>query len=250
MQLRLGILIIGSLLWDVHGTDKSHRASWQQRLDLAHRYFVRAPIRYGRQSEYRSYTFSMVFSQLCDGNNSRGQAVLVPLRNPISSPQDLVDEAKALWSAEQKDPQSAKAPVHTLSANWGCVGLIGNPHGSGIPAQWLTAWKSEVRANQRLYGHVTHATSEASAVDGDGMLCIRWPEAMSGSSLVVPVDAILATATDPKIVNGGYCDASAIAAAWNSADPKWSQYFWQNRANGITTFEDAQIEQILDANHR
>ena len=59
----LGVLIIGSLFWD-----NSTRDEWRRdRLDLERRQYVRAPIRYGRQSTGRGCSYTMVFSAgLCE----------------------------------------------------------------------------------------------------------------------------------------------------------------------------------------
>src|SRR5205823_8142389 len=62
-ELRVGILVIGSLLWDID----SERVDWRhKRLDVNRSRKVLAPIRYGRLSQSRSDTFTMVISKLCD----------------------------------------------------------------------------------------------------------------------------------------------------------------------------------------
>ena len=54
----LGVLIIGSLYWD-----NSIREKWrQERLDLERQLCVRAPVRYGRQSKNRGFSYTMVLS--------------------------------------------------------------------------------------------------------------------------------------------------------------------------------------------
>src|SRR6266498_5843119 len=93
------VLIIGSLLWD---TEKETRANWQlNRLDLANKQTVYAPIRYGRLSEKRDYTYTMVFSQLCYRTDyGLGTAILVPFQHRIQTSRDLIEEASELWKAE------------------------------------------------------------------------------------------------------------------------------------------------------
>jgi len=60
------------------------------------------------------------------------------------------------------------------------------------------------------------------------------------------LDALLATATNPTIEKGQYPTREVIAESWNQADPKWCEYFWKNRKNGIFTFEDDVIVSHLD----
>ena len=47
MCYNLGILVIGSLIWD----DKPHRENWRtSHLNMDNKIFVKVPIRYGRKS--------------------------------------------------------------------------------------------------------------------------------------------------------------------------------------------------------
>ena len=81
----LGVLIIGSLYWDNSIRDKWRR----ERLDLERRQYVRAPIRYGRRSERRGHSYTMVFSAGLREADF-GTAIAVPCRS-----RDLIAEASA-----------------------------------------------------------------------------------------------------------------------------------------------------------
>lgn len=117
--LSVGILIIGSLLWD------ERRQAWRNaRLDMASIDTVTAPIRYGRLSSSRGNTYTMVFSRLC----KPGQAKLVHCSHTVSSPEDLIAEAEYLWKAEQPGADAGR-----IAVNWGCVGLLSNPERGGGP---------------------------------------------------------------------------------------------------------------------
>ena len=85
MPLTVGILIIGSLLWD-----KRQQAWRNARLDMASIDSVTAPIRYGRLSSSRGNTYTMVFSRGCD----TGQGAVVRCMHPVSSVDDLISEAR------------------------------------------------------------------------------------------------------------------------------------------------------------
>lgn len=57
--MRIGILIIGSLYWEM----TEYRGNWREnRLDVAGECHVRVPIRYGRRSRNRGWSFTMVVS--------------------------------------------------------------------------------------------------------------------------------------------------------------------------------------------
>ena len=79
VSLNGGVLIIGSLLWDV---DKI-RERWRDNfLDMKRKLPVAAPIRYGRVSSERKCTFTMVFSAECLAENLQGSGVcLSPLKS-------------------------------------------------------------------------------------------------------------------------------------------------------------------------
>src|SRR5260221_14662378 len=82
VPLNVGILIIGSLLWD------GERRAWRDaRLQLALAETATAPIRYGRLSgARRGHTYTMVFSRLCRA----GQAKVVRCTHVVSSAGDLI----------------------------------------------------------------------------------------------------------------------------------------------------------------
>ena len=85
------------------------------------------------------------------------------------------------------------------------------------------------------------AVGEDVAVDKFGFLKIPWPASKYGTRL--PVDALLATATNPTIVGGYYPSALEIADAWNTPKGRgFIDYFWNNRAHRIMTIQDIEIE--------
>jgi hypothetical protein len=103
---RVGILIIGSLIWD---RGRTHREAWRTERLTTERIVVRAPIRYGRRSKDRKNTYTMLFSnEFCQDH--MGSAVAVPRGRRIRSGSDLVQEAEALWAAEQTTPGETRHP--------------------------------------------------------------------------------------------------------------------------------------------
>jgi hypothetical protein len=254
MELRGGILIIGSLYWETSG--KPHRKEWRNgRLRVGSKFFVRAPIRYGRWSESRE-SYTMIFSQLCRENQELGKAIVIPCQYPISSVFDLINEARQLWRAEQPNRTPPDRDIG-LSKDWGCVALLGNPKGQKIPKDWLSAWEKEISSQkqQRPYGGLMHAPGEEPIVDKAGMLKIDWPEPVASSDRkeLDRLDLLLATANDPTLEGTKYPSAKTIADAWIKAPTKAStpvpkdRYFLENRKNGVETFQDQSILELLTA---
>ena len=233
MPLNSGILIIGSLLWDL----ENERPAWRNaRLNMGGTQTVTAPIRYGRQSGTRGNSYTMVFSRLCPP----GSAKLVPCSHTISTAQELIAEAEFLWKAEQPD-----AKAHRIASTWGCVAVLCNPERE-IPADLLREWANRV-SDEPNYGRVSQTNEEGVLVGGnDGLLRIDWPHLAEGDA-AADFDLLLVTANDPRISASApnYPTSQMIAEAWNRAG-EHVEYFWKNTDNGIRTFEDVQIRALLN----
>ena len=234
--ISVGVLIIGSLYWD----DSDIRTKWRERLELDASKHVRAPIRYGRQSGSRGRSYTMVFSGSLS-EEQFGCGIVVPCKQSVGTPEELVREAKHLWAAEEKSESTER-----VSAGWGCVGLVRNPDRL-VPEALMKNWRALIAKEGNCgYGQLAHAANEKPALDRhSGFLNVAWPGTQDGSTL--DLDLLLATATDPTIEDGRYASARHIAGGWTTPEgKKHVNYFWKNRAHGITTFEDAEIKQVLD----
>lgn len=209
--MRAGVLIIGSLLWD----EGPERDVWRQtRLRIENAVHVRAPIRYGRLSQSRGNTFTMVFSS----SGQLGQAVLAPCIREVSSIAALVSEAKKLWRAEQPN-----APRESIGAPWGCVGVLFDPHIDRVDC--VKAWADYFHRNK---------VSPIHPVDRDGMLRIPWP-APSTDNRTDNIDIILATATRAETEHPS---PEEIASAWIKQEMGYERYFFENIQHGIRTPDD------------
>ena len=230
MPLNAGILIIGSLLWD------ERRQAWRNaHLDMTSPQAASAPIRYGRPSESRGNTYTMVFSRLCEG----GHAKVLRCSRCISTPADLIVEAEALWKAEQPGACHGR-----IAAEWGCVALRCNPDRE-IPENFLSAWAERVSCEPN-YGNVSQTKAEGRLISEDGLLRIDWPRLVDGGA-PVSLDLLLVTANDPRITTTSptYPGGEMIANAWNAAATKYAEYFWKNLDSGIRTFQDDEIQAWL-----
>jgi len=228
--LKLGILIVGSLIWDSIDVRRKWRA---ERLNVTSRTPVPVPIRYGRRSQSRGDSYTMVFSRSLDPD-LLGQAIVVPCRGQVSDIGDLVAEAEWLWAAERNCSRCS-----CVSGNWGCVSVVENEN-KKLPKTLRGGWTQHV-SGRTGYGEMCGPAGEPSAAGRDGFLEIAWP--LENSEL--HLDAILATATKP-VEDTRYPEPLEVAEAWSEGKGKcYIEYFLNNRAHGITTLQDVAIENHL-----
>ena len=230
-ELRVGILIIGSLFWD------ASRQTWRdERLHMAASEAVIAPIRYARRSRNRSNTYTMVFSR----SARPGHAIVVPCRNIVRSSVDLIAEAEQLWAAERNERVERQ-----ISAGWGSVGLLCNPD-RNIPRAILADWSNRV-SGEPHYGRVPHTALEDSVLNPQGLLQIPWSHRVNDNA-PVGLDLLLATATHATLQGtpASYPTIDVIADAWRNDHNNRVQYFLENQRCGIETFQDGEIRERLE----
>jgi hypothetical protein len=241
MNLSVGILIIGSLYWD----DEGGRDRWRRwRINAERKWTVKAPIRYGRQSDKRGKTYTMVFSQLAP--SEFGHALVAECRRSIRVEDDLIAEAKWLWAAEKKEVPLTEngALPSSIAEGWGSVALLLRPGGcvqsplqalvkrsvSNVPQQLLDRWSQ-----------ISSQRDDDLMITDRGILDIGWPHQTDGGG-PVPLDILMATTNRPT--GRGIPDAQSIADAWN-ARPNFRNYFDANQETGILTFQDSDIKRYL-----
>jgi hypothetical protein len=260
MHLSTGILVIGSLAWDTEGG----RPNWRtQRLTNRGNISckVKVPIRYGRLSHEKpekpgSGTYTMVFAPSLDC--PLGDARVFPCTSAVSKFEDLWQEARWLWAAEEKKAENEPASAAPVASSWGCVALLFNPalqndppkaaFGEAIRKEWTKTVK-----NQEHY----FDDQGPRLLTQEGVLDIDWPLFdLSGCSSVP--DLLLATTNTPwldekrqprvpsmdTIVLAWYGDVPRAAAGHR--DP-YVGYFWCNYHSGLRTFQDEDIKRGLNA---
>lgn len=204
-------------------------------------FHILVPIRYGRLSSSRGNTYTMVFSQLCKRKNyGLGVAKVVACKNETNSIGDLIEEAKLLWAAETNN----ESMNGRFWASWGSVGLLRNPNAE-FPDNYFSKWSNTTKIAQD-YGNIDHTKSEKSVLSKGGFFNLSWPS-RKASDKHLPFDLILATATKPSIENsnGCYPNVRTIADAWRKDNQGNKEYFLENRKNGIRTFQDKKIMNLL-----
>ena len=234
--LRVGILIIGSLLW--HDGQGDIRKRWrEERLLIDEAITVVAPIRYGRKSVSRTDTYTMVLSMKAQN----GRAKVVPCKQPVNDGGELITEALHLWQAESQNSSAA-----AVSATWGCVGLKIRD-GFKCSDEIMAKWAEMVKSSPEHF-KIKHAHDELPVIDNSGILQF-WPSKADGEPLT-EIDALLVACNQPTLTaKDEYADPYDIAKAWLKS-PDHDHYFYKNTEHGIKTFEDdAILEEIWRAHH-
>lgn len=234
MNLKGGILIIGSLFWDPNQNDKiDFRKNWRRkRLLLSKKIHIQAPIRYGRRSG-KMKNLTMVFSKDCEVENKLGTAYIVPIRNEvIKSFKGIENQARFLSEAEGADDNRLKKGKKN---EWCTIGIMFNPKiNIDVKKSILKKWKSLLLKDDGL----NDISIYKSVLSEEGEININWLKAVNKNEqrLIEEFDFILATCTKPT---ENPCPDEATIAKDIIVDKR--RYFFQNIQNGITTFQDKEV---------
>jgi hypothetical protein len=115
MNYKGGVIIIGSLLWD-----NARRHEWRTSSleSLENKIAVPARIRYGRESDTRRHTHTMIFSN--HSTTGLGRGYVIAFKQSIENKEILKEQAIALAKAE--GIWTERLPY--LAKDWGAVGLL------------------------------------------------------------------------------------------------------------------------------
>jgi hypothetical protein len=232
-ELHIGVLIIGSLLWD----DGPHRRDyWRaERLDMGGSLRVGTRTRYGRRSVAgdRRGQYTMVFSE----NAGPSTGYIVPCRRTVDSVAAIIEEADELAAAEGLIRGGRWE-------EWGAVGLLRNSN-SIVSDEILMSWSRYFRSH--VFEHTVHnlaGPEDASPLDPSGYLSIKWPDGPALASVHGECDLLLAAANVPTLTKSGYAMPAEIALSLVES-PKQAEYFLQNVVGGIRTADDLEIWQSI-----
>jgi len=240
MNVRGGILIIGSLWWQDHleirGDDK--RKKWRRDyLDTSSEIRVWVPIRYGRLSGGSLYTMTFANSV----RETPGTGFVLPFRsNPVNDVKALKREASALSEAEGMEGQF----IRRVKKPWGVLAILPNPAllEENTREALLLWWSSQL---QREAGYPNFSPNnfrhgeEEPCIWQNGSLNIPWPTTVD-PAVQVALDGyhfLLATATLPTGLD--YPENAVVQA--NAEEDSYREYFLNNHLHGIRTFQDEDI---------
>ncbi|HEY1045381.1 MAG TPA: hypothetical protein VGF79_03010 [Bacteroidia bacterium] len=234
MNLKGGVLIIGSLFWEDHLDNEKKdniRLDWRAQNLSKDLVLTEAPIRYARQSSTRKDTYTMIFSKSCE--NNLGQGLILPFNEKVTSFESIEKQAIALAIAEG----IYKPDNKRLTSSWGSVGLLINPELNKvdfasyelIQMKWSNIYKdySETFMSSR---YKTNEETESSIAQ-TGLLNINWQKGMDDFDLLIGTPVIPKPKTFPTAKN--------ISDKINETGYK--KYFEENRKNKILTFQDSEI---------
>ncbi len=239
MKLKGGVIIIGSLIWEDHLKSimaDNIRKEWRKQNLTEKPILTKVPIRYGRESQSREDTYTMVFSKSCEDN--LGQGLILSFNQDIVTFEGLERQAIALAIAEG----IYKVDNLRLTTSWGSVGLLINPKLNE------TDFASE-KLIQKKWADIYHSYSDTfiadtyktnneinSPITQDGFLDIAWQTEMNA------FDILIATPVIPKPKS--ILNANEIAQ--RMIDKKYQTYFHNNIRHKITTAADDEINTQLD----
>jgi hypothetical protein len=236
LNLKGGVLIIGSLLWQDHLNNEGNdiRKKWRdEHLLLEHKIMVRVPIRYGRLSNSGIYT--MTFSNSCKGTK-QGTGFFIPFKKtPLSTFEDLMNEVKETSIAEGMRGNFLNGTRNI----WCCMGFLTNPKTVSIKIKktLTTKWREKIKEQGRLDISQFKIGKEKPCIDNDGKLNLNWlsPVDQRDAERLNSYDIVIATATKPT----NYPNIKELSEKVKADTQRY--YFIQNYKFGITTFQDVKV---------
>ena len=239
MKLKGGVIIIGSLIWENHlvKEDKDNiRKDWRSQNLIDNRILTKVPIRYGRKSQTRKDTYTMVFSKSCESN--LGQGLILSFNEEVTSFEILERQTIALAIAEG----IYKKDNLRFTSNWGSIGLLFNPKlmQQDIASYELIKkkWTNIYYSYRDTFLSDKYRTKEESesVITQDGFLNINWQPDMN------EFDLLIATPVIPRPKSF----LSSVKIAQKIKDKNYPKYFKHNRDNKIYTSADEEIQKELD----
>ncbi|MBX2969787.1 MAG: hypothetical protein KF803_10495 [Cyclobacteriaceae bacterium] len=239
MKLKGGVIIIGSLIWEDHLDNKKAdniRKNWRNQNLIDKPILTKVPIRYGRESQTRKDTYTMIFSKSCEDN--LGQGLILPFNQDVITFEGLERQAVALAIAEG----IYKNDNLRLTSSWGSVGLLINPKlkETDFASKELIQkkWSDIYHSYSDTFIADSYKTNNeiSSPITQDGFLNITWQTEMDAFDLLVATPVI----PKPKAL------LNADDIAQRMIDKDYRTYFENNKMHNIATAADQAIKLKLD----
>jgi hypothetical protein len=233
LNLKAGVIIIGSLLWQdyLYNQGDDIRANWRSaHLDLNNKIPVRVPIRYGRKS--RSNIMTMVFSNRMA--RKTGFGYVVPFKKIINNKDELLCEAIALSAAEGMNGN--------FVSSWGVIAYLLNDSIIDVIQKKEIVTLFRKKRNAKFDIHEYKVGKERSCISKSLKLDINWLAPVSGNDKqkIDEFHFLLATATKP---DNKLPTHKEIAQTIKTDIQR--KYFINNLINGIITHDDFEIAKLL-----
>lgn len=247
MNLKGGIIIIGSLLWD----NSKKREAWRNSyLDVENKIAIKLPIRYGRISSSRMNTYTMIYSAKLE-KGEYGEGIILKFKKTIEDFEYLIDILENTIRVERDKTKDEwkyikKGEVFTLNWDWGVLGLCINPKhkNDNNYSQDISLiakyWKSNLSDfNPRKFANL----GEDLFINNSGIFEIDWIEEIGD------LDFIISAIIEPKpeTQNSDYPDSEMITKRMYEGN--YYSYFVKNIENGISTKDDIGIIELIKANY-
>ncbi len=235
-DLRGGVIIIGSLLWQdyLENEGDNIRLNWRNsNLDIENKIPIKVPIRYGKESgPAGSKIMTMVFSNRMA--KRKGFGYVVPFKKEINNRDELLCECIALTAAE--------GMKGNFVSSWGVLAYLLNDLiiEESIKKEIIKLFRQ--RKNKRFDILEYKVGKERSCVTKSLKLNINWvvPILDRDKSKINKLHFLLAIATKPT-KNIPTCEEIAKTI---SSDRE-RNYFMNNLTRGIITYDDFEIAKWL-----
>lgn len=247
MNLKSGIIIIGSLIWDKSDIRKYWRKNY---LNENSKIIVDLPIRYGRISASRMNTYTMVYSTNLS-KSELGKGIILELKNEIDNIKSLREILENSIRVERDINKSEweclkKGEAFTLNWSWGVVGLCINPKHIDSNMKFSSKIERIVQYwNDNLSDFdpkIFSLTNERIFIEKNGQFQIEWTKEMDG------LDFLFTTIVAPKPeIENNYPDADQIALKMYEFN--YYSYFIKNVENNISTKDDVRILELIKSKY-
>jgi hypothetical protein len=220
LNLKAGVIIIGSLLWQdyLYNQGDDIRANWRSaHLDLNNKIPVKVPIRYGRKS--RSNIMTMVFSNRMA--RKTGFGYVVPFKKIINNKDELLCEAIALSAAEGMNGN--------FVSSWGVLAYLLNDSIIDVIQKKEIATLFRKKRNAKFDIREYKVGKERSCISKSLKLDINWVAPVSGN--------------DKQKIDEFHFTHKEIAQTIKTDIQR--KYFINNLINGIITHDDFEIAKLL-----
>ncbi len=269
-QIKGGVLIIGSLLWQDGSTNEpwDHvRSNWRkQYIDENNPIKVKVPIRYGRysyntplpikinkvgmgypltilgHSNFTNELYTMVLSKAYDTSEKLGTAFVYPLKQDIFTLDDVKANVKALSKAEGIYINDTTY----FRKKWGAISVwINQNRDSDLKYEIINLFQNKIANPDFLEKFEGFKGDPSSILNEDGTLGLLDIPTVDPSQqqLIDNLDFILTAVTVPKNKNEEVKKYPDFDQIGKFAQQDVRRYFQNNHKNEIVTFDDKKINE-------